>query len=59
MKAACNGHTDIALTLMDAGADIHIVAKVSESDHGPWTLNSRPGSSILDIGPGPWTLSVA
>ena len=39
MKAACNGHTDIALTLMDAGADIHIVAKVSELVHGPWTLD--------------------
>ena len=58
MKAACNGHTDIALTLMDAGADIHIVAKVSELDHGPWTLNSRPRSSILDSGPGSWIQSV-
>lgn len=30
MKAACNGHIDIALALIDAGADINAVAKVRQ-----------------------------
>jgi hypothetical protein len=53
MKSACNGHTDIALVLMEAGADVHIVAKVR---HLEYCLESEILNLVLD--PGPWTISM-
>jgi hypothetical protein len=48
MKSACNGHTDIALALMEAGADVHIVAKVR---HLEYCLESGILTLVLDPGP--------
>jgi hypothetical protein len=53
MKSACNGHTDIALVLMEAGADVHIVAKVRHQDY---CLESEILNLALE--PGPWTISM-
>lgn len=49
MKAACNGHTDIAIALMEAGADIHTAAKVKQIEY---YMDSGP--SILGLDPDPY-----
>jgi hypothetical protein len=48
MKAACNGHTEIALALLKAGADVHTAAKVGQLEH-----YLEPGILILVLDSGP------